>query len=324
MTVPASPALLLSLLVVVLMLMGLASMALLRMQARQEEVRLRYARVLAPHQRQRASVDAAAATGVGFAEAAEGLIPKLAALFGFDPALKEHYVLRPWLALAGAFIAAGVAAKLGSGLMGRPAWLALPLGWVMLSRAFFNWCRRRRSEALFQQFPDALSMIVRAVRVGIPVTDSIRGVGRELDAPTGPEFARLSEELAIGMTLDDALRAMAERNKLQEYRFFATALSLQSQTGGGLSETLENLGDVIRKRVAVKQKGHALSSEAKMSSIVLAALPPFAAVGLWIMNGAYIAMLFTEPLGQKILAGAVLMLGLGIMSMKAMIRKSLS
>ena len=194
----------------------------------------------------------------------------------------------------------------------------------MLSRMFFNWCRRRRAEALFQQFPDALAMIVRAVRVGIPVTDSITAVGRELDPPTGPEFARLSDELGIGVALDDALRAMAERNKLQEYRFFATALSLQSQTGGGLSETLENLGDVIRKRVGVKQKGEALSSEAKMSSIVLGVLPPFAAVGLWIMNSAYITMLFTDPLGQKILAGAVVMLGLGIMSMKTMIRKSLS
>ena len=74
-------------------------------------------------------------------------------------------------------------------------------------------------------------MIVRAVRVGIPVTDSIQAVGRELEAPTGPEFARLADELAMGVLLQDALRAMAERNGMQEYRFFATALALQSQTG---------------------------------------------------------------------------------------------
>ena len=320
----ASPALLVSLLAAVLMAMGLASVALLRAQARQEAVRLRYARVLTPYQRQRASLGGASTSGVGFAETAEGLGPKLAALFGFDPALTEHYVLRPWMALAATFVVAGVAAKLGSSFAGNLAWLGLPVGWVVLSRGFFNWCRRRRAEALFQQFPDALAMIVRAVRVGIPVTDSIRNVGRELEAPTGPEFARLSEELAIGMTLDDALRAMASRNKLQEYRIFAPALSLQTQTGGGLSETLENLGDVIRKRVAVRQKGEALSSEAKMSSIVLGALPPFAAVALWVMNSAYIILLFTDPLGQKILVGAIMMLGLGIMSMKTMIRKSLS
>ncbi len=320
----ASPALLATLLLVGLMLMGLTSVALLRVQARQEQARLRFARVLSPFQRQRAGLEGAPTSGVGFAAAAEGLGPKLAALFGFDPALAGHYVLRPWVALAATFVAAGVATKLGSSLAGNLAWLGLPVGWVVLSRAFFNWCRRRRADALFQQFPDALAMIVRAVRVGIPVTDSIRAVGRELDPPTGPEFARLSEELAIGMTLDDALRAMAGRNKLQEYRFFATALSLQSQTGGGLSETLEGLADVIRKRVGVRQKGEALSSEAKMSSIVLGALPPFAAVALWVLNSEYITVLFTEPLGQKILAGAVVMLGLGIMSMKTMIRKSLS
>ena len=320
----ASPALLVALLVAVLALMGLASFVLLRLQSRQEETRTRFARVLSPYQRQRASLGGASTSGVGFAEAAEGLGPKLAALFGFDPALSGHYVLRPWMALTATFVVAGVATRLGSSLAGNLAWLGLPVVWVMLSRNFFNWCRRRRAEALFQQFPDALAMIVRAVRVGIPVTDSIRAVGRELDAPTGPEFARLSEELAIGVTLDDALRAMAGRNKLQEYRFFATALSLQSQTGGGLSETLENLGDVIRKRVGVRQKGEALSSEAKMSSIVLGALPPFAAVALWVMNSAYIILLFTDPLGQKILAGAIVMLGMGIMSMKTMIRKSLS
>ena len=321
----ASPVLLVSLLLVGLMLMGLTSVALLRVQARQEQARLRFARVLSPFKRQRAGLeDAAAPSGVALAATAEGLGPKLAALFGFDPELGDHYVLRWWVALVATLVVAVAATKIGTGLLGKLAWLGLPLVWVVLSRGFFNWCRRRRAEALFQQFPDALAMIVRAVRVGIPVTDSITAVGRELEAPTGPEFARLADELAIGLTLDDALRGMAERNKLQEYRFFATALSLQSQTGGGLSETLENLADVIRKRVAVKQKGHALSAEAKMSSIVLGALPPFAAAGLWIMNSAYITMLFVDPLGQKILAGAILMLGMGIMSMKTLIRKSLS
>ncbi len=320
----ASPVLLVSLIAAGLMLMGLASMALLRVQARQEQVRLRFARVVGPYQRSHAGEAAPSTSGVGFAATAEGLGPFLAKLFGFDPALGEHYVLRWWVALAATFVLAVVATKLGSGLASNLTWFGLPVEWVVLSRGFFNWCRRRRADKLFQQFPDALAMIVRAVRVGIPVTDSITAVGRELEAPTGPEFARLADELAIGMLLEDALRSMAERNKLQEYRFFATALSLQSQTGGGLSETLENLADVIRKRVAVRQKGEALSAEAKMSSIVLASLPPFAAVGLWIMNSAYIVMLFTDPLGQKILAGAILMLSLGIMSMKTLIRKSLS
>ena len=319
----ASPVLLVTLCVAGFMLLSVASLVLLRIQARQDQLRLHIARVVGPYQRRATTLTVASTSGVGFAAAAEGLGPVLAGLFGFNPALSEHYVLRWWVALGAALIIAIAATKLGSGLAGNLAWLALPLEWVVLSRSFFSWCKRRRQDKLFRQFPDALAMIVRAVRVGIPVTDSIQAVGRELEAPTGPEFSRLSDELAIGIVLEDALRMMAERNGLQEYRFFATALSLQSQTGGGLSETLENLADVIRKRVAVRQKGEALSAEAKMSSIVLALLPPLAAAGLWIMNSAYIVLLFVDPVGQKILATAVLTLGFGIMSMRMLIRKSL-
>jgi tight adherence protein B len=101
-------------------------------------------------------------------------------------------------------------------------------------------------------------------------------------------------------------------------------VSLQTQTGGGLSETLETLADVIRKRVAVRQKGVALSAEAKMSSLVLAALPPLAGMVLWVLNSAYITLPFVDPLGQKILAAAILALGCGITVMKVLIRKSLS
>ncbi len=120
---------------------------------------------------------------------------------------------------------------------------------------------------LFQQFPDALAMIVRAVRVGLPIVEAIRVVARENAEPTAREFAGLVAQTTIGVPLDDALREMAERNRLPEYRFFATALSLQSQTGGGLTETLENLADTIRKRVAAKLRGHALAAEARMSSL---------------------------------------------------------
>jgi tight adherence protein B len=248
----------------------------------------------------------------------------LTAVFGFSLALHDHYVVRWWIVLIATLAVSVASAKVGSGLVGKLVWMGIPVEWIVLSRFFFDWCERRRRDKLFAQFPDALAMIVRAVRVGIPVSDSIRSVGQELEAPTGPEFARLSRELAIGMALPEALKVMAERNALQEYGFFATALSLQNQTGGGLSETLENLADVIRKRVAMRQRGQALAAEAKMSSIVLAMLPPLAAAGLWIMNSAYVILLFVDPLGRKILATAVLTLIGGIATMNFLIRKSLS
>ncbi len=319
-----SPALLVKLCVASFVCVSVGSVTILRLQGHQEQVRARIARVLGPHQGRGARPAPEPSSGVGFAATAEGVGPRLTGLFGFDLARQGHYVLPWWVALAATFLVAVVTAKLGSGLLGGPGWLALPVVWVVLSRSFFTWCKRRRQTKLFEQFPDALAMIVRAVRVGIPVTDSIHAVGRELEAPTGPEFARLSDELAMGVLLQDALRAMAERNGLQEYRFFATALALQSQTGGGLSETLENLADVIRKRVAARAKGLALSAEAKMSAMTLGALPPFAGAALYVMNSAYIVELFTDSFGQKILAGAVLLLGFGALTMRTMIQKSLS
>jgi tight adherence protein B len=319
-----APVIVVSCFVVGLMLMSIASVVILRVQGQQDRLRLRIASTVGPHQRHSIGNTLPKTAGVGLAAATEGLGPTLAGIFGFDPALADHYVLRWWAALIATLTISITTAKLASGLAGNLVWLTMPVAWILLSRGFFTWCEGRRRNKLFTQFPDALAMIVRAVRVGIPVTDSIRAVGRELGAPTGPEFARVSHELAIGMVLQDALKVMAERNGLQEYRFFATALSLQNQTGGGLSETLETLADVIRKRVAVRQKGQALSAEAKMSSFVLAALPPLAATGLWIMNSAYITLLFVDPLGQKILAAAILTLASGIVTMKILIHKSLS
>jgi tight adherence protein B len=109
-----------------------------------------------------------------------------------------------------------------------------------------------------------------------------------------------------------------------EYRFFATALSLQNQTGGGLSETLENLAEVIRKRVALKQRGYALAAEARTSAGILAILPFFTAGALAVMNPGYLGLLFNDPGGQRILAVASGLMLLGILSMRSLIRRSLS
>ena len=310
--------------VVLLVLMASTSIVILHIQGRRDRLKARVHAVAGPFQRRSGASNVVQSGGVGLADEAAGIGHFLARLLGFDPAMQDHYVMQWWLALLVTLVVATVVGRVAAGLVGNLSLLAILPVWLFLSRSFFNWCEARRRNKLFTQFPDALAMIVRSVRVGIPVTDSIRAVGRELEAPTGPEFARLSDELSIGVALDDGLKVMAERNGLQEYRFFATALSLQSQTGGGLSETLENLADVIRKRVAIRQKGEALSAEAKTSALVLELLPPLAAVGLFIMNPDYITVLFTDPTGTKLLASAVCALTGGILTMKYMIRKSLS
>ena len=126
------------------------------------------------------------------------------------------------------------------------------------------------------------------------------------------------------MTLEDALREMAARNELPEYRFFATALALQSQTGGGLTEALDGLADVMRRRLALKARGQALAAEAKTSIGILASLPFVSGGALAVLNPHYIGRLFNDHGCQKVLLAAIVMLGSGLLVMRGMIRKVLA
>ncbi len=129
---------------------------------------------------------------------------------------------------------------------------------------------------------------------------------------------------SIGLSIQDALWETARRTGLPEYRFFAVALSLQGQTGGNLTDTLQNLADVIRRRVAIGRKGMALTSEARTTAAALVALPFLAGAGLAILQPAYIGVLFSESHGRLILAAALGSLGLGVMSMRMIITHTLS
>jgi len=254
----------------------------------------------------------------------ESLITSAARLFGYDPTHAEHYSMRWWLVLSIALVLARAVAEMLRIFAGSWSLLTVPVLWVMLSRFAFHWSEQRRRTMLYAQFPDALAMIVRAVRVGIPLNEGIHTVAREAMPPTGPEFGLLHDRVSIGVTLEDALREMAERNKLPEYRFFATALALQSRTGGGLSEALEGLADVMRRRLALKARGLALAAEAKTSIMILASLPFVSGGALAVLNPHYIGRLFTDPGCQKVLIAAIGLLGSGLLVMRGMIRKALS
>ncbi|MFN0183414.1 MAG: type II secretion system F family protein [Aquabacterium sp.] len=248
---------------------------------------------------------------------------RLMGIFGFDPSHASHYPV-PWaIVLVLALLMGRVTAGVLTILVGDMAFFCIPVVWVLLARSFFSWVDDRRRQLLRTQMPDALSMIVRSVRVGIPVTEAMRHVARQSLAPTAVEFERIASDLSIGTRLDVSLKAMAQRAGLPEYQFFATALSLQSQTGGGLTETLENLADVIRKRVALRSKAYALASEARTSSMVLAALPFVSGLGLAVLSPTYIAVLFVEEAGRNLLGIAFLSLATGILCMRTIIRTSL-
>ena len=253
----------------------------------------------------------------------KGRMRRVMGVFGFDPAHSSHYPL-PWsIVLVLSLLLARAVAGILTIVAGELAFFAIPVIWVFLARAFFGWVDDRRRQLLRNQMPDALSMIVRSVRVGIPVSEAMRHVARQSQAPTAPEFERIASDLSIGTRLDVSLKTMAQRTGLPEYQFFATALSLQAQTGGGLTETLENLADVIRKRVALRSKAYALASEARTSSMVLAALPFVSGLGLAVLSPSYISVLFTEESGRNLLGIAALSLSTGILAMRMIIRTSL-
>jgi tight adherence protein B len=219
---------------------------------------------------------------------------------------------------------AAVGALLSTRVIGSAGWFTLPIFDLLLTRAFLGYSAEKVSKTLLSQFPDALAMVSRSVRVGVPVTESVRVVAREAQSPTREEFGKAADQVQIGLDLENALLEMAERNDLPEYRFFATALALQSQTGGGLTETLETLADTIRKRENARKRGHALASEARTSIYVLAVLPIVVGAMLYVINPDYVGLLFTDKTGQKLLGIAIGMLITGLYVMQQIIKRSLS
>jgi tight adherence protein B len=254
----------------------------------------------------------------------KSLLESAASLFGFHPGRQDQYPLRWWLVLGVTLVAARIIGGFVVDLLGPLGLVSMPVLWVVMCRCFFGWVVGRRRELLLQQFPDALAMIVRSVRVGIPVLGAITSVARDAQPPTSLEFTRFANELAVGVPLDEAAAEVGTRNGVPEYRFFAIAIGLQARAGGGLSETLENLGDLIRKRLALRERGHALSSEARTSALILGGLPVVMGGGLWAINPGYMSVMFSTDMGHKLLAAAALSLGCGALTMRTIIKKTLS
>ena len=244
-----------------------------------------------------------------------------ARFIGVDLQQAETYPIKWWLVppltllldLAILFIASHPLGKYKF-LLFIVTYLGGPVLWLVLTKFVFNWFTNRRNAKLLEQFPDALNTIVRCVRVGIPIGEALRTVAADAPEPTRAEFLIMADKVQIGIPLDVMLRELSQRIKLTEYQFFATALTLQSRSGGGITQTLETLADVIRKRVGLKQRGYALTAEARTSAMILAVLPFLAGGAIFVMQRPYISLLFNTTGGQACLGAAVLMLltGLGI------------
>ena len=176
----------------------------------------------------------------------------------------------------------------------------LPLFWLLLRR-------RKRLKAFARQLPDALELIARALRAGHSLASGFNLVAEEMNEPIGVEFQRVYEEQNLGIPMDDALSNMTNRVPNMDLRFFCTALILQRQTGGDLAEILDKIGNLVRERFRIWGQVQALTGEGRLSGIVLLALPPVLFAVVYYLNPDYVMVLFTDPMGRKMLAGGVIM-----------------
>jgi tight adherence protein B len=186
-----------------------------------------------------------------------------------------------------------------------------------------RFAQSRYQRQFLDAFPDALDLIVRAVRSGLPAPEAIELVTREIRAPVGTEFQKIVDELRIGTEMDEVLERAADRIRVADFRFFVVSLLLQRQTGGGIAETLSNLSGIIRQRKALRLKARALAAEAQASAAVIAAAPFVAGVGLFLINRDLTAVLLNDPRGRFMLGIAVASLLSGIAVMRFLIRRNL-
>jgi len=172
-------------------------------------------------------------------------------------------------------------------------------------------------------FPDALDLIRRAVKAGLPVNEAMATAGREISEPVGGELRRALDQVQIGVPIIDALQQTADRIRVADFRFMVVALALQQGTGGSLAETLANLSGVIRARKALRQKAKALSAEAKASTAVLAALPFVVGGAMFLLNRDLARGLFIDPRGRFMIGVAFFSLVSGLSTMAVLVRRAL-
>ena len=177
---------------------------------------------------------------------------------------------------------------------------ALPLLWVLFRR-------RRRLKAFAAQLPDALEMLSRSLRAGQSLGFGFNMVAEEMSPPIGREFGRAFEEQNLGVPLEETLQSLTDRVPNLDLKFFATAVVLQRQTGGDLAEILDKIGALIRDRFRIWGQVQALTGEGRLSGVVLLALPFVLFIAVYQLNPDYLMVLFTDPMGKKMLAVAIFM-----------------
>jgi len=232
--------------------------------------------------------------GLEWSEQKFWIISGVLGLIGFGAA---------FLAGGGMLGAAGIGFAMG---LGAPRWL---LGFL----------KKRREKAFLKALPDAVDVIVRGIKAGLPLFDSIKVVINDAPEPLRSEFRAIIETQAIGMPLGEACTRLYERMPLPEANFFGIVIAIQQKSGGNLSEALGNLSKVLRDRKKMAEKIQAMSMEAKASAGIIGSLPPIVMLLVWMSTPDYIALLWTTPMGQFMVVCCVGWMTCGVLVMKKMI-----
>ncbi|WHA41201.1 type II secretion system F family protein [Agrobacterium larrymoorei] len=216
----------------------------------------------------------------------------------------------------------GVSAALVALLYGAPPLIALGIGFVGvlgLPRWAIAFLIKRRQNKFLEEFPNALDVMCRSIKSGLPLNDAVRLIASDGQEPVKAEFQRVVEAQQVGMTVPEAIDRMMLTMPLPEVNFFGTVITIQAQAGGNLSEALSNLSKVLRERRKMKAKVSALSMEAKASAVIIGSLPFVVATLVYFTSPDYIMVLFTDPRGHLILGASGLWMSIGIIIMRNMI-----
>ena len=198
-------------------------------------------------------------------------------------------------------------------------WINACLG-VVVGVGLPNVILQRRITGRIKKFtgllPEALDLIVRGVRSGLPATEALKTISDEIQDPVGTEFRLVTDQMKIGVAMDEAMWATAKRLAIPEFNFLVISLSIQQETGGNLAEILEKLSDMVRRREQMRLKVKAMSSEARASAMIIGSLPFIMAGVISFVNPGYINSLFTDPRGWVMIGMGLtsLLVGLGVMS----------
>jgi tight adherence protein B len=227
---------------------------------------------------------------------------------------KQQFILISAAIGCGLFL---VALVLGPGLL--PAVAIAFAGAFGVPRWLLSYLKKRREQKFLDGFPDAVDVIVRGVRAGLPLLDCMKMITLEAPEPIKSEFRVIVDTQAVGMPLGEACGKLYERTPVAEANFFAIVVGIQQKAGGNLSEALGNLSRVLRDRKKMKAKIRAMSQEAKASAAIIGALPIAVMTLVYLTSHDYITLLFTDPLGHLMLAASAIWMTIGVLVMKKMI-----